>query len=91
MDKAASLDHEKDEIPFRIVHKTCKLAGSSASAPPPTLVPAGLVPLGLASMASIVTKKDVIHFHGMYEILNHIQVSTSDLGNFRAGRWDCFV
>lgn len=68
--KTTSLDHEEDDIPFGIVHKAHHLAGLNTLIPLPTLEPNELMPVGLESVASIVTREDVIQFRRMYGILN---------------------
>lgn len=70
-----SLDHEEDDIPFKMVHRTCQLLGPSASIPP-ALEAIALAPTGLAGLASTMTREDILHLRGKYGVPNQIRIST---------------
>lgn len=57
LDRTASSDHKEDDIPFKVVHRTHQVTGSS------TLTPVlALAPVGPASVPSIETREDVVQF-----------------------------
>lgn len=67
----SSFDHVKEDIPFRVVHRIHRAIDLSAPTSPPTpvvavLVASTLVHTTLASVASTMTREDVIHLQGMY-------------------------
>lgn len=64
--RASPSNHEEEDIPFRIVHRTCRVAGTSD----PTLLTISMVvalvvdasiPAGPAGLVSTMTSEDITH------------------------------